>query len=188
MNYNLEDRKVAVLVSNGFEEVEFTKPIEALREAGAKVFVVSPESDKVKAWDKTEWGNVYPVDVDLNDAKESDYTSLLLPGGVMNPDNLRQNEKAIEFVKSFFHSGKPVAAICHAPQLLIETGAIGGREMTSFPSIKTDLINAGVNWVDKEVVVDDGLVTSRKPDDIPAFNDKMLEEFEEGVHEGQMTV
>ncbi len=188
MSYNLENKRVAVLVSNGFEEVEFTEPIQALRKAGAEVHVVSPETGSVKAWAKTDWGNEYHVDVHLSEADPQNYTSLLLPGGVMNPDHLRENPVAIEFVKSFFEDGKPVAAICHGPQVLIETGAIAGREMTSYPSIKTDLENAGVTWVDKEVVVDSGLVTSRKPEDIPAFNDKMLEEFEEGVHSGQMTL
>lgn len=187
MSYNLENKRVAVLVSNGFEEVEFTEPIQALRDAGAEVHVVSPETGTVKAWDKTDWGHDYPVDVHLSVVNASEYTSLLLPGGVMNPDNLRSNPVAIQFIKTFFEEGKPIAAICHAPQVLIETGAIAGREMTSYPSIKTDLENAGVTWVDKEVVVDSGLVTSRSPEDIPAFNDKMLEEFEEGVHEGQMT-
>lgn len=188
MTYNLGNKRVAVLVSNGFEEVEFTEPVKALKDAGATVDVISPEPDKVRAWAKTEWGSEYSVDVALEEANEEDYHTLLLPGGVMNPDHLRHNEKAVDFVKHFFEHGKPIAAICHAPQLLIETGALQGRELTSYPSIKTDLKNAGARWVDKEVVVDAGLTTSRTPDDIPAFNKKMLEEFGEGVHEEQMTV
>ncbi len=173
----LKDLKVAILVANGFEEVEFTKPKEALEKEGARVEVVSPEKGKVKAWNKKEWGNEYNVDVSLDKANPEDYDALLLPGGVMNPDNLRTDVWATVFVKKFFESDKPVAAICHAPQLLIETGIVEGRELTSFESIKTDLKNAGGIWLDKEVVVDRGLVTSRKPDDIPAFNEKMIEEF-----------
>lgn len=186
---DLKDRKVAILVANGFEEVEYTEPKKALEEAGAAVHVISPVEGQVKAWDKKDWGNKYKVDKQLKEANAEEYDALLLPRGVMNPDNLRVEEKAVEFTKHFFEEGKPIAAICHGPWLLIETGALqGGRTMTSYPSIKTDLINAGVNWVDKEVVVDSGLVTSRKPDDIPAFIKKMLEEFKEGVHEGQKTL
>ena len=184
----LKDRKIAILVANGFEEVEFTEPKKALEEAGATVHVISPVEGQVKAWDKKNWGKEYKVDKQLKEANAEDYDALLLPGGVMNPDNLRVEEKAVEFTKHFFEEGKPIAAICHGPWLLIETGALQGRTMTSYPSIKTDLINAGVNWVDKEVVVDSGLVTSRKPDDLPAFNRKMLEEFKEGVHEEQKTL
>lgn len=183
----LENRKVAILVSHGFEESEFTEPKKALQEAGANVHVISPIEGKVKAWNKKDWGKEYDVDVPLNQANADDYDALLLPGGVMNPDKLRADVKAVNFVKSFLDQGKPIAAICHGPWTLIETGALKGRTMTSYPSIKTDLINAGVNWVDKEVVVDAGLVTSRKPDDLPAFNRKMLEEFREGVHEQQKT-
>lgn len=188
MTYNLSNRKVAVLVSNGFEEVEFTEPVQALKDAGATVDVISPEEDTVRAWAKTDWGSEYPVDVPLRSANEAEYNALLLPGGVMNPDNLRQSEKAVNFVKHFFEHGKPIAAICHAPQLLIETGALQGRELTSYPSLKTDLKNAGARWMDNEVVVDAGLTTSRTPDDLPAFNEKMLEEFSEGVHQEQMSV
>jgi protease I len=184
----LKNRKVAILVANGFEEVEFTEPKKALEEAGATVHVISPVEGKVKAWAKKDWGNEYAVDNKLNEANAEDYDALLLPGGVMNPDNLRAEEKAVNFTKKFFEKGKPIAAICHGPWILIETGALPGRTLTSYPSIKTDLINAGVNWVDQEVVVDSGLVTSRNPDDIPAFIDKMLEEFREGVHEDQKTL
>ena len=188
MSELLKDKKVAVLVENGFEEVELTEPIRVLKREGAEVDIISPQKDKVKAWDKTNWGEKYDVDVTIENADPGDYDSLLLPGGVMNPDFLRVNEKAIEFVKAFFKEGKPIAAICHGPWTLIETGALEGRTMTSYPSIQTDLKNAGVNWVDEEVVVDQGLVTSRKPDDIPAFCRKMVEEFCEGVHEEQNTL
>ena len=139
----------------------------------------------MKGWNHTEWGDEFPVDVALDAAKPDQYDGLLLPGGVMNPDKLRRNETALAFVRHFFESGKPVAAICHAPWTLIEAGVVEGRTLTSWPSVKTDLINAGANWVDQEVVVDNGLVTSRKPDDIPAFNEKMLEEFAEGAHRAQ---
>ncbi len=188
MENNLSEKKIAILVSHGFEESEFTQPKKALEEAGAKVHVISPETGKVKAWSGKNWGGEYDVDMSLDQAKPEEYDGLLLPGGVMNPDHLRANEKAVGFARHFFESGKPIAAICHAPWLLIETGALQGRTMTSYKSIKTDLMNAGVNWVDKEVVVDQGLVTSRNPDDIPAFNRKMLEEFREGVHEEQKTL
>ena len=188
MNYNLQGKTVAVLITDGFEEVEFTQPVAALKEAGAVVHVISPQSDTVRAWDKDNWGNECVVDKNVSEAKAQDYNSLLLPGGVMNPDQLRTNQDAVKFVKAFFAAGKPIAAICHAPQLLIETGALEGRELTSYPSIKTDIENAGAKWIDREVIVDAGLVTSRTPDDIPAFNNKMLEEFEEGVHKEQMTV
>src|SRR5690606_31900908 len=137
---------------------------------------------KVKAWKTDNWGESFNVDVALDSAKAESYDGLLLPGGVMNPDHLRKNEKAVAFVTDFMKSGKPVAAICHGPWTLIETGTLNGKKMTSYPSIKTDLKNAGVNWVDEEVVVDQGLVTSRNPDDIPAFNKKMIEEFAEGKH------
>lgn len=184
----LDNRRVAILVSNGFEESEFTEPRKALKEAGAQVDVVSPVEGKVKAWAKKDWGKEYDVDVPLNQANADDYDALLLPGGVMNPDNLRADEKAVNFVKKFFQEGKPIAAICHGPWTLIETGALKGRTLTSYPSIKTDLINAGANWIDEEVVVDSGLVTSRNPGDIPAFNRKMVEEFREGVHEEQKSL
>ncbi|MEX0967558.1 MAG: type 1 glutamine amidotransferase domain-containing protein [Bacteroidia bacterium] len=184
----LNNRKVAILVENGFEQVELTEPRQALDSAGAITHIISPKDGKVKAWDKDNWGDEFKVDLALDSADPEEYHALLLPGGVMNPDKLRQNQKAVNFVRSFFKSGKPIAAICHGPWTLIETGALTGRKMTSYPSIRTDLKNAGVNWVDEEVVVDQGMVTSRNPDDIPAFNNKMLEEFREGKHEGQKTV
>lgn len=188
MSELLKDRKVAVLLTDGFEEIELTQPREALETEGAHVTLIAPEGGKIKAWDRTDWGNEYTAHKSLDEANADDYNALLLPGGVMNPDKLRANEKAVGFVKEFFKAGKPIAAICHGPWTLIETGALNGRKMTSYPSLKTDLKNAGVNWVDEEVVVDQGLVTSRKPDDIPAFNRKMIEEFREGKHAGQATL
>lgn len=178
----LNNLKVAILTENGFEQEELTSPREAMQRAGVQVEIVSPQRTEVKAWDKANWGIRVKVDRTLDEARVEDYDGLMLPGGVMNPDKLRQNEKAIEFIRHFMESGKPIAAICHAPQSLIETGLLKGRTMTSYPSLKTDLINAGVNWVDREVVVDRGLVTSRSPKDLPAFNKKVLEELAEGVH------
>ena len=179
---SLQGKKVAMLTETGFEEVELTSPKQALEEAGAEVHIVSPQKQKVKAWDHDHWSIELNVDKNIDDVNEEDYDALVLPGGVLNPDKLRRNEKAVAFVKEFLESGKPVAAICHGPQTLIETGLLEGRMMTSYPSIKTDLINAGVDWVDREVVVDNGLVTSRSPKDLNAFNKKMVEEICEGVH------
>ncbi|MEZ4865005.1 MAG: type 1 glutamine amidotransferase domain-containing protein [Caldilineaceae bacterium] len=181
----LEGKKVAILVENGFEQVELTGPKEALEEAGAQTYIISPHADKVKGWDHTEWGDTFTVDVALQQAKAGNYDALLLPGGVMNPDKLRTNPQALDFIRDFFQAHKPVAAICHGPWSLIEAGVAKGRTMTSYHSIQTDLKNAGVNWVDQEVVVDAGLVTSRNPDDIPAFNRKMIEEIGEGIHTKQ---
>ena len=178
----LEGKKVAVLVANGFEQVEMTDPRKALDDAGAETDLISPEKAQVKGWQHTKWGDEFPVDVPLDDADPSNYDALLLPGGVMNPDKLRMNESAVRFIREFVDSGKPIAAICHGPWTLIEAGAVKGRQVTSWPSIRTDLKNAGAKWVDREVVVDHGLVTSRKPDDIPAFNRKMIEEFQEAKH------
>jgi protease I len=175
----LYGKRVAILVADGFEQVELLEPRMALDEAGATTQVVSPATGKVKGWNHKEWGTEVPVDVSLDSAKAEDYHALLLPGGVMNPDHLRMNPKAVEFVKKFTDSGKPVAAICHGPWTLIEAGAVRGRTLTSWPSLKTDLKNAGASWVDKEVVNDGGLVTSRKPDDIPAFNRSMVRLFAE---------
>jgi protease I len=166
--------KVAILTENGFEQVELTSPKAALENAGAKVDVISPQLGKVKAWDKTDWGIEVKVDKELANVKPADYDALVLPGGVMNPDKLRQNENAVNFVKEFLQSGKPVAAICHGPQILIETGLLKGKTMTSFPSLQTDLRNAGVNWVDKEIVHFDNLITSRKPSDLYAFNEELI--------------
>ncbi|WP_461449935.1 type 1 glutamine amidotransferase domain-containing protein [Mucilaginibacter sp.] len=178
----LENRRVAILTEEGFEQVELTSPKAALKDAGAIVHVISPKSGKIKAWDKTNWGIEVDVDKQLDEVSPDDYDALVLPGGVLNPDKLRQNKEAVAFVTAFLKSGKPVAAICHGPQMLIETGLLKGRKLTSFPSLQTDLRNAGAEWVDEEVVVDNGLVTSRTPADLPAFNKKAIEEFAEGVH------
>lgn len=183
MAEELRGKRVAALVDNGFEQVELTDPKKALEAAGATVDVVSPQRGKVKGWQHTKWGDEVPVDRQLDAARADDYDALLLPGGQMNPDNLRINEAAIRFIKSFVDSGKPIAAICHGPWTLIEAGAVRGRRMTSWPSLATDLRNAGARWVDETCVVDNGLVTSRKPDDLPAFNQKMIEEFAEGRHD-----
>ncbi len=184
----LKNKKVAILVEDGFEEVEFTKPLDALEKAGAEVDIISPKSGKVKAWNSTDWGAEYDITKQLKEVSYDDYNALMLPGGVFNPDKLRMNDNAVSFVKSFFETGKPIAAICHGPWTLIETNALQGRKVTSYPSIKTDLKNAGAHWVNEEVVVDKGLVTSRNPDDLQAFCQKMVEEFAEGVHQEQMTV
>ena len=181
----LKGKKVAILVADGFEQVEMTEPRRALVEEGAETDLISPEDGEVRGWEHTDWSDTLEVDVSLDEADPEDYDALLLPGGVMNPDKLRQNEKALAFVRAFFEAGKPVAAICHGPWTLIDAGVVEGRRMTSYPSIQSDLKNAGAKWVDREVVVDQGLVTSRKPDDLPAFIDKMIEEFAEGRHEGQ---
>jgi len=180
-NGNLKGKKVAILVTDGFEQVELLEPRKALDQAGATTQVVSPMDKKVKGWDTKDWGKEVPVDVPLKSAKPEEFDALLLPGGVMNPDKLRMQPEAVEFVKHFTDAGKPVAAICHGPWTLIEAGAVSGRTMTSWPSLKTDLKNAGANWVDKEVVSDNTLVTSRKPDDIPAFNREMIRVFAEGA-------
>jgi len=177
---SLRGKKVAILVTDGFEQSELLEPRKALAEAGATTQVVSPAGQKVKGWNHKEWGQEVSVDVPLDSAKADQFDALLLPGGVMNPDHLRMDSKAVEFVKHFTDTGKPVAAICHGPWTLIEAGAVRGHTMTSWPSLKTDLKNAGANWVDKDVVNDRGLVTSRKPDDIPAFNREMIRLFAEG--------
>lgn len=182
MKNTLEGKRVAVLVTTGFEQSEMTSPREALEKAGAQADLISPAGDTVRAWDETDWGETFDVDVELKKAKPEDYDALVLPGGVMNPDKLRIDKKAVEFVRAFFEEQKPIAAICHGPWTLIEAGAVDGRRMTSWPSLQTDLRNAGADWVDEQVVVDNGLVTSRKPADLTAFNKKMLEEFAEGKH------
>jgi len=182
---SLNGKKVAILVEDGFEQIELTSPKEALEKAGAKTHIISPKRDKVKGWEHTQWGQEFPVDVSLDKANANEYDALLLPGGVMNPDKLRTSKQAVQFVRSFFDQGKPVAAICHGPWILVESDVVNGRKVTSYTSIQTDLKNAGANWVDQEVVVDQGLVTSRKPDDLPAFNRKMVEEIAEGQHERQ---
>jgi protease I len=182
MTQELKGRKVAALVDNGFEQVELTQPKAALEAAGATVHVVSPQRTHVRGWNHKDWGDEVPVDRSLDVASADSYDALLLPGGVINPDKLRINDRAVQFVRAFVNDGKPIAAICHGPWTLIEANAVQGRKMTSWPSLRSDLRNAGAQWVDQEVVVDHGLVTSRKPDDIPAFNGKMIEEFAEGRH------
>lgn len=181
----LQGTKVAILITDGFEQVEMTEPRKALEDEGAETVIVSPKDGRVKGWQHTDWGDEFPVDRPLSAARADDFDALLLPGGVMNPDHLRQDRKAVDFVRDFFQAHKPVAAICHGPWMLAEAGVVEGRRVTSFPSIQTDLKNAGANWVDQEVVTDQGLVTSRNPDDIPAFNRKMVEEFAEGRHDRQ---
>lgn len=177
MAQELAGRRVAALVTDGFEQVELIEPRRALEEAGAQVEVVSPKEDEVRGWDHREWGANVRVDRPLAEARPDDYDALLLPGGVMNPDKLRMDRKAVDFIRAFVDAGKPIASICHGPWPLIEAGAVKGRRMTSYPSLRTDLRNAGADWVDEEVVVDRNLVTSRNPGDIPAFNQRMVEVF-----------
>lgn len=186
-SFDLSDRTVAILATDGFEQSELLEPRKALRDAGATVHLVSiPEtSETVRGWRDGHWARRVDVDALVGEVDADDYDALVLPGGVMNPDRLRRNEDAVEFVRAFFRDSKPVAAICHGPWMLIEADAVKGRKLTSWPSIRTDLENAGAEWVDEEVVVDSGLVTSRKPDDLPAFNRKMCEEIHEGAHAGQ---
>jgi len=173
----LDGLKVAILVTDGFEQVEMTEPRKALDEAGARTSIVSPKDGKVRGWKFTEWGDEFPVDVPLAQARPEDFGAILLPGGVINPDKLRMDENAVLFAQSFLDGGKPVATICHGPWTLIETGKVRGRRIASWPSLQTDLENAGAEWVDQEAVVDGNLVSSRKPDDIPAFNREMISLF-----------
>ncbi|HVT89313.1 MAG TPA: type 1 glutamine amidotransferase domain-containing protein [Tepidisphaeraceae bacterium] len=182
MSNELSGKKIAILVENGFEQVEMTEPRKALEEAGAGTDLISPQPRSVKGFQHDSPGDEFDVDVPIDVADARDYDGLVLPGGVANPDRLRMNPAAVKFVQAFVEAGKPIAAICHGPWTLIETGVVKGRKMTSWPSLKTDLRNAGADWVDQEVVTDRGLVTSRKPDDIPAFNRQMIEEFREGSH------
>lgn len=181
----LENKKVAILATNGFEKSELFEPLKALKKEGATVHVVSIKEGDIKSWDKGNWGETVKVDKLVKNVNESEYNALVLPGGVINPDHLRIEEDALQFIRSFFESGKPVAAICHAPWLLISAGVINNRKVTSYKTIKDDVINAGADWVDKEVVVDNGLVTSRNPDDLPAFISKVIEEIREGKHSEQ---
>jgi protease I len=185
MAQDISGRTIAILATDGFEQSELIEPKKALEQAGATVHVVSPKEGRIRGWDHTDWGQEVAVDVALGTAKAEDYDGLVLPGGQINPDKLRLEPKAVAFVKAFFQAGKPVGAICHGPWLLVEADVARGRTVTSYPSIRTDLKNAGAEWVDREVVVDQGLVTSRRPDDIPAFNAKIIEEFAEGRHEAQ---
>ena len=178
----LNGKKVAILVAEGFEQSEMVGPRTALEAAGAETSIVSPSKDEVQGWNHFDHADRFHVDVDMESANADDFDALLLPGGVANPDQLRTDPKAVQFVKAFVDSGKPVGVICHGPWTLIEADAVQGKQVTSWPSIRTDLINAGATWVDEPVVCDNGLVTSRKPDDIPAFNAKMIEEFAEASH------
>ena len=181
MANTLQGKKVAILVTDGFEQSELLQPRQALHEAGAQTQVVSPNQGKVKGWNHKDWGEEVDIDLALNSANPADFDALLLPGGVMNPDQLRMNPGAVQFVRHFFDAGKPIAAICHGPWMLVEADIVRGRTVTSWPSLKTDIRNAGGSWVDKEVVKDQQLVTSRKPDDIPAFNREMIALFAEGA-------
>lgn len=181
MTRPLEGKKIAILVTDGFEQAELTEPRKALQDAGAKAQIVALHPGQVKAWETRDWGESFPVDVDLHAADAQAYDALLLPGGVMNPDHLRMNGAALRFVKAFFDADKPVATICHGPWTLIDAGVVKNRRLTSWPSLKTDLVNAGADWVDAEVVVDRRLVSSRKPDDLPAFNRRMVEVFGEAA-------
>lgn len=180
---DIAGKRVAILATDGVEQVELTEPRKALDDAGARTTLVSPKADRIKAWQHDHWGDELPVDLALSNARSDDFDALLLPGGAMNPDHLRMEPAAVDFVRDFFDKGKPIAAICHGPWLLVEAGVVRNRTVTSWPSLKTDISNAGGDWVDREVVTDEGIVTSRKPDDIPAFNRKMIEEFAEGRHQ-----
>jgi protease I len=181
MASNLRGKKIAILATDGFEQSELMEPRKALEEAGAQTEVISPNSGKIKGWKQTDWGETVKVDKTLASANAQEYDALILPGGVANPDHLRMDPKAVSFVQHFVSNGKPVAAICHGPWTLLETGALTGRTVTSWPSLKTDLKNAGAKWVDKEVVTDGQFITSRKPDDIPAFNKAVIEAVAHGV-------
>jgi protease I len=183
METTLNGKKVAILATDGFEQSELQMPLNELKNAGAAVDIVSLKKGKIKGWKENNWGEEVSVDKALDEVKSDDYDALVLPGGAMNPDTLRANEDAVNFAAGFLEDGKTLAAICHGPWTLIESGLLQGRKMTSYKSIRTDMINAGVNWVDEEVVVDNGLVTSRSPKDLPAFCKKMIEEIKEGAHE-----
>jgi protease I len=186
MSDQLQGKKIAILVANeGVEQVELTSPLDALRSAGADVNLLAPEGGEIQAFNHLDKGDTFTPDKAVGDASPDDYDGLVLPGGVANPDQLRTDTDAVQFVRAFFEAGKPVGAICHAPWTLINADVVEGRTLTSWPSLQTDLRNAGAEWVEEEVHVDQGLVTSRKPDDLDAFNAKLLEEFAEGVHEGQ---
>lgn len=184
-NGDLRGKMIAILSTHGFEESELVQPRDALMEAGATVHVVSPSAGTIRGWDDGDWGREIPVDRELSEATPEQYDALVLPGGVMNPDKLRMNEDAKQFVRAFFEAGKPVSAICHGPQILIDCEVVDGRRMTSYPALRKDLLNAGAEWVDEEVVVDQGLTTSRTPKDLPAFIAKTKEEIMEGHHAGQ---
>jgi protease I len=186
MSDQLQGKRIAILVANeGVEQVELTSPLEAVREAGAEVELLAPEGDEIQAFNHLDKGDTFTPDRVVGEANPDDYDGLVLPGGVANPDQLRTDTDAVQFVRAFFEEGKPVGAICHGPWTLINADVLDGRTLTSWPSLQTDLRNAGAEWVDEEVHVDQGLVSSRKPDDLDAFNAKLVEEFAEGVHQGQ---
>jgi protease I len=182
MSAILQGRKIAILATDGFEQVELTEPKKALEAAGASVDVISPKPGNIKGWKFTDWGDTIKVDKTLDEAKPEDYDGLVLPGGQINPDKLRMEPKAVAFVKDFFNSGKPVGAICHGPWMLVEAAVVKRKTLTSWPSVKTDISNAGGHWVDEQVVTDGNLTTSRKPDDLPAFNDRIIREFSRARH------
>jgi protease I len=182
----LLNKSIALLAADGFEQVELEGPKKALEEEGATVSIVSPCARTIQGMHHADKGDQFDVDIPLDHANAEEFDALMIPGGLMNPDTLRSSSPALDFTRAFFHSGKPVAAICHAPWVLIDAGVVAGRKLTSWPAIQTDVRNAGGTWIDEEVVVDNGLVTSRKPDDIPAFNRKMIEEFAEGIHPPQV--
>jgi protease I len=182
MNPNLINKRVAILAADGFEQAELEQPMTALERVGADVCIVSPQDGKIQGMNHLEKGDSFDVDLSLADAHAADFDALLIPGGLANPDTLRSTPEAVNFVREFADAGKPIASICHGPWVLIEAGIVNGRRMTSWPAIQTDIRNAGGEWVDQEVVVDNGLVTSRKPGDLRAFNSKMIEEFSEGEH------
>jgi protease I len=177
MSTKLQGKKIAIVATDGFEQIELTEPKKALEAAGATVHVISPKSGQIKGWNHTDWGDKTSVDKTLDEAKAADYDGLVLPGGQINPDKLRIEPKAVAFVTEFFRSGKPIGAICHGPWLLVEADVVKRRTLTSWPSVRTDIRNAGGHWVDEEVVTDQNLTTSRKPDDIPAFNERLIREF-----------
>jgi protease I len=179
----LDGKIVAILATHGFEQSELLEPRDALRAAGAEVHIVSPEAGSIRGWAEDDWGDAVAVDRTLDEVRVDDYDALVLPGGQINPDLLRIRPEAVELVRAFYEAGKPIAAICHGPWLLVEADLVRGLQATSYPSIRTDLINAGAKWVDAEVVVDRGVVTSRRPDDLPAFNAKLIEEVADGRHQ-----
>ena len=185
MAANLSGKKIAILATDGVEQVELTEPRKALEGAGARTELISPKPDQIKAWKFKEWGANLKVDQRVDEVRPQDYDALLLPGGAMNPDHLRMDSGAVDFVRQFVSTGKPVAAICHGPWTLIEAGVVAGKTMTSWPSVKTDLRNAGANWVDREVVTDGQFITSRKPDDIPAFSHALIEAVSRGTQQAR---
>jgi protease I len=182
MHSTLSNKKVAILAADGFEQSELEGPLDALNTAGADVKIVAPHGGKIQGMRHADKGDEFDVSLTVNEADPDEFDAVVIPGGLLNPDTLRSTPKAVSFVKSFAEAGKPIAAICHGPWVLIEAGIVKGRRLTSWPAIRTDVLNAGGEWVDEAVVVDNGLVTSRKPDDIPAFNKKVIEEIAEGVH------